>query len=99
FKPVGELGAALLDDSTVDEHVYEVRRDVVEDSLVVRDHERTHLGADELAYPTRDDAKRVDVEAGVGLVEDGDPRLQQRHLQDLNPLLLAAGEAVVQIAA
>ena len=36
---------------------------------------------------------------GVGLVEDRDPRLQQRHLQHLHPLLLAAGEALVEVAA
>ena len=35
---------------------------------------------------------------GVGLVEHGDPRLQHRHLEDLDALLLAAREAVVQIA-
>ena len=45
-----------------------------------------------------DDAQRVDVEAGVGLVEDGDPRLEHRHLEDLDALLLAAREAVVDVA-
>ena len=43
-------------------------------------------------------AQRVDVEPGVGLVEDRDPRLQHRHLQDLDPLLLAAREPVVDVA-
>ena len=56
------------------------------------------LGADELVDAVRDDAQRVDVEPGVGLVEDRDLRLQERHLQDLDALLLAAGEAVVQVA-
>jgi hypothetical protein len=78
--------------------VHEVRLDVVENPLVVRDHEGAHVGADEVAYPARDDPKRVDVEAGVGLVEHGDPRREHRHLEDLDPLLLAAGEAVVQVA-
>ena len=45
-----------------------------------------------------DDAQRVDVEAGVGLVEDGDLRLEQLELQDLVALLLAAGEALVDVA-
>jgi hypothetical protein len=36
------------------------------------------------------DAQRVDVEARVGLVEDGQLRLEQRHLEDLVALLLAA---------
>ena len=38
------------------------------------------------------------VEAGVGLVQDGDPRLQQLELEDLVALLLAAGEALVDVA-
>ena len=45
----------------------------------------------------RDDLQRVDVEPRVGLVEDGDARLQHRHLQDLDALLLAAREALVQV--
>ena len=48
--------------------------------------------------PSATIAQRVDVEAGVGLVEDRDPRLQHRHLEDLDALLLAAREAVVQVA-
>ena len=43
-------------------------------------------------------AQRVDVEAGVGLVEHGDVGLEQRHLEHLVALLLAAGEALVQVA-
>ena len=93
-----ELGAAFLDDTPVDEHVDEVGLDVVEDPLVVRDHERAHLRADELLHAARDDLERVDVEARVGLVEHGHARLQHRHLQDLDALLLAAREAVVQVA-
>ena len=37
-----------------------------------------------------DGAQRVDVEAGVGLVEDRDLRPQHRELEDLHALLLAA---------
>ena len=64
----------------------------------MRDHERAGLGTDELVHAVRDDPERVDVETGVGLVEHGDLRLQHRHLQDLDALLLASGEAVVQIS-
>ena len=45
-----------------------------------------------------DGAQRVDVQAGVGLVEHGDLGLEHRHLEDLAALLLAAGEAVVEVA-
>ena len=64
----------------------------------MRDHQRAHVGADELVDAVRDDPERIDVEARVGLVEDGDARLQHRHLQDLDALLLAAGEPVVEVA-
>ena len=62
------------------------------------DHERPHFGPDELVHALRDDPQRVDVEPRVGLVENGDPRLQHRHLQDLHPFLLAAREAVVEVS-
>ena len=75
----------------------EVRLNVVEDALVVRDHEGAHVGADEIGNPARDDLERVDVETRVGLVEHGDAWLQHRHLQDLDTLLLASREAVVQV--
>ena len=39
-----------------------------------------------------DVAERVDVEAGVDLVEDGELRAEHGELQRLGPLLLAAGE-------
>ncbi len=64
----------------------------------MRDHERAHLRADERVDALGDDAQRVDVEARVGLVEDRDPRLQHRHLEDLDALLLPAREPVVQVA-
>ncbi len=45
-----------------------------------------------------DDADGVDIEAAVGLVEDGECRPEHGQLQDLGPLLLAAGESFVQVA-
>ena len=93
-----ELGPTVRDDPPADEDVHEVRCDVVEDSLVVRDDERARLRTDERVHAVRDDPQGVDVETRVGLVEHRDPRLEHRHLQDLDALLLAAGEAVVQVA-
>ena len=77
--------------------MHEVGLDVVEDALVVRDHDGAQVGPDEAAHTACHDPQRVDVEAGVGLVEHRDPRFQHRHLQDLDALLLAAGEAVIQV--
>ena len=48
--------------------------------------------------PSETTLQRVDVQAGVGLVEDRDLRLEQLQLQDLVALLLAAGEALVDVA-
>ena len=45
-----------------------------------------------------DNLERVDVEAGVGLVEDGELGLEELQLEDLDALLLAAGEAFVDVA-
>ena len=55
------------------------------------------LAADR-AHALGHDAQRVDVEARVGLVEERDDGLEQRHLEDLVALALAAGEAVVEVA-
>ena len=41
----------------------------------------------------------IDVEAGIGLVEHAQPRLQQHHLQRLVALLLAAGKADIDLPA
>src|ERR671918_430694 len=69
---VGQLRAALLHDTPIDEDVHEIGLDVVEDPLVMRDHERAGLLADELADALGDRLQRIDVEAGVGLVEHRD---------------------------
>ncbi len=45
------------------------------------------------------DAKRVDVQARIGFIENGEPGLEHRHLEDLVPLLLAAGESEIDRAA
>ena len=79
--------------------MHEVRLDVAQDPGVVGDQQ--HAGLAGVADPVdalADHAQRVDVEAGVGLVEDRDLRLEQLQLHDLVPLLLAAGEALVDVA-
>src|SRR4051794_12435761 len=96
---VGELLAALLDDPAVHEDVHEVGLDVAQDPGVVRDEQDADLaGRADPVDALRDDPERVDVEPGVGLVEDRHLRLEQLQLQDLVPLLLAAREALVDVA-
>ena len=95
---VRQIGAASLDDLPLVHHMHDIRRDVVEDALVVRDDEHAQVRATQRVDTIGDDLERVDVQAGVGLVEDGVGRLQHRHLQHLGALLLAAGEAVVEVA-
>ena len=46
-----------------------------------------------------DNLERVDVEAGIELIQHGKPWLEHRHLQNLVALLLAAGEADIDGAA
>ena len=74
--------------------------EVVEQALVVGDEQDAELGpvVADLADALGDDPQRVDVEAGVGLVEDRELGLEDRHLQDLVALLLAAREALVEVA-
>ena len=50
-------------------------------------------------YPAGHDTQSVDIEAGVGLVQDGQRRFEDRHLQGFVALLLAAGEPLVDRAA
>ncbi len=93
-----EVLAAGLDDAARIHHVHVVGHDVVEQTLVVRDQDDRVVLRGELVDAAGDDPQRVDVEAGIGLVEDREPRLEQRHLQDFVALLLAAREAFVDAA-
>src|SRR4051794_15641723 len=99
LEAVGELGPAFLDEASADEDMHVVGLDVTQDARVVGDEERA--GGAGLADPVDaggDDLERVDVETGVGLVEDRELRLQQLELEHLETLLLAAGEALVDRA-
>src|SRR4051794_6687520 len=96
LETLGELRAALLGDPAVDEHVHEVRRDVSQDACVVGDQQ--HATVTVLAIPVHalgDDLQRVDVQPGVGLVEDRHLGVQELELEDLVALLLTSGEALV----
>ena len=55
-------------------------------------------GAHDAVDARADGFERVDVEPAVGLVEDGESRLHDAHLDHLGALLLAAGKADVDRA-
>src|SRR4029078_12436442 len=63
---VRQLRPAGLDDAAVDEHMDELRLDVVENALVVRDQQHAQIGTGQRVDPFRHDAQRVDVETDSG---------------------------------
>src|SRR5687767_3259241 len=93
-----QLRAAAVRDAAVEEDRHAVRLDEVQDPLVVGDDQDAHagLGLDRVDR-VADDVERVDVEARVGLVEDGDARLLEGELEHLEALLLTAGETLVEV--
>src|ERR1019366_3194 len=69
--------------------------DVVEEPLMMGDDDHGPVGSPQRVHPAGDDPEGIDVEAGVGLVQDGELRLENRHLQDLVALLLTTRESLV----
>src|SRR5262245_57704241 len=72
-----------------------VRDDVVQESLIVGNDDGGIIGSPEAVHAVRHDAQRIDVQSGIGFIENGETRLEDRHLENLIPLLLAAGESEV----
>ena len=93
-----KIWAARSNDAAAREHVHELWLQVIKKSLIVRDHQHAELWRKHRVHALRNDAQRIDVETGVSLVEDRHLRLQQRHLQHLEALLLAAGESIIHVA-
>src|SRR5258705_10973906 len=85
------LGASLHDPA-LRQHMHHIGHDVVEQALIVRDHDEGPIGRAQPVDPLGHDLERIDIEPGIGLVEHAEPRLEQRHLQDFVALLLAAGK-------
>ena len=98
LEPQGQVLAAAGDDAPGRQDVDHVRLDVVEQALVVGDHQHAHVRVEHGVHALGHDAQGVDVQARVGLVEDRHLGLQDGHLEHLEALLLAAGEALVDVA-
>src|SRR5918992_5432482 len=77
---LGELLAARGHQPTVEHDVHVVGLDVPEYPLVVRDQDRRELRAAHLVDAPGDDLQGVDVQPGVGLVQNCKPGLQHEHL-------------------
>src|SRR5690606_8904487 len=69
-----KLLAARAHDASSRHHVHEIRHDVLEEALVMGNDEHRTPGIAQRVDAAGDDAQRVDVEAGIGLVEDGELR-------------------------
>ncbi len=96
-QPLRQLLTALLGHPTGDEHMHVVRLDVAQNPGVVSDQQHAAIALRREAVDSvGDHPQRVDVEPGVRLVEDRETRVQQLELDDFVPLLLPAGEALVE---
>src|SRR5215207_9021407 len=97
FQIVGELLATRGHEPPVKHHVDPVRLDVPQNPLVVGDDDRRELRPSQLVDTTRHYLQGIYVQPRVGLVHDGEFGVEHEHLQDLVPLLLTAGEALVEV--
>ena len=76
FKLIGKLCAALGHDTSVDENVDEVGADVTQDARVVSDQQNANLTTRSHAINALGHhLERVNVQAGVSFIEDGNLRL------------------------
>src|SRR5919201_1455884 len=75
-----QLRAAGFDDAPPHQDVHPVGLDVLEDPLIVGDEQdrRVRLVPVHLVHAFAHDPERVDVQAGIRLVQDGEPRLEHR---------------------
>ena len=71
---------------------------MVQQTLIVRDYNDGAVRAAKRIHAVGDDFQSINVEAGIGLIEQSQARLQHRHLEDLVPLFLPAGETCVDRA-
>src|SRR5262245_13459791 len=98
FELEGELLSTRTDDSTVGEDVDEVRHDVIEQTLIMRDQQKRAIRAPHGVHTGGDNLQRVDIEARIGFIENAEARFEYGHLKNLVAFLLAARETLVDRA-
>src|SRR5579863_795347 len=91
----GEASVAAACNAPANQNVYTIRHDVLQQPLIVgHEHDRAFGRSQRIDAPSHD-LERIDVEPGISLIENGEPRLEHQHLQDLVALLLTARESLV----
>src|SRR5690606_24317807 len=85
-----------LDDLALVQNVHAVRNDMLEQTLIVRNDDHGAIWRTQRVHAFRNDLQRIDVETGIGFVEDAKAWLQKLHLQNFSALLFTAREANVE---
>ncbi len=67
-----------------------VRHDVVQEALVMGDDDHGTVRRAQRVDAVGHQLQGIDVEAGIGFIEDAKRGFEHRHLEDLGALLLAA---------
>ena len=89
-----QFGPARADDAPASKDMDEIRFHVIEQALIMGDQQHRLVGrAHDAVDAVADRAQRIDVEAAVGFVEDGELRGDDPHLDHFGALLLAARKA------
>src|SRR5215208_3320799 len=92
----GQISATFLGNPAGHEDMDEVRLDIAQNPGVVRDQQDATITLSrEAVYTVGHDSQSVDVQAGVGLVQDRESWVQQFQLNDLVSLLLTARKTLV----
>ena len=84
-----------MDDAAIHQHVDMIGHDIIEQALIMGDQQRGTIWPAHRIDAIGNNAQRIDVEAGIGLIEHGKEWLQHVHLHHLVALLLAARKTLV----
>ena len=86
---------SVIHDTTIRHHVNKVGDDVVEQALIMRDDELRGIRTMQLVHAAGNDLQCVNIQTGIGFVEDGQLGFEHRHLEDLRAFLFAARETFI----
>ncbi len=75
-----------------------IRHDIIQQALIMGDDGAENVSSRSALTPSATMLQRVDIQPGIGFVQDGELGLQHGHLQHFVALLLTAREADIQVA-